>query len=106
MCDAVSAVPAGNPFTDTVASRVAAVMVPAASLVRLNVSVPVPEPFASAPAIGGTSLAGSNAAVNVTDDEVGDGVVGAGAALSPHAAVRNPRRSNRHRTRGFVTDIS
>src|SRR5262245_21000189 len=104
MCDAVRAVPAGNPVTETVASMVAAVMVPAGSLVTLNLSVAVPDPFASVPLIGGTSLDGSSAAVNVTEEgDAGDGVVG---VSSPHAAARDPRRSNPIRARDFMTDLS
>jgi putative aminopeptidase FrvX len=82
---------------------VAAVVVPAESFVKLNVSVAVPDPFASVPLIGGTSLDGSRAAVNVTDDDAGDGVIG---VSSPHAAASDPRRSNPIRTRDFMTDIS
>src|SRR5262245_35120728 len=88
MCDAVKAVPAGNPCTETIASSVAAVIVPAASLVRLNVSVAVPEPLASSPLTGGTSLDARNAAVNVTDD-AGEGVVGIPLS-EPQAAARTP----------------
>jgi hypothetical protein len=49
----VKAVPAGNPVTDTVTSSVAAVIVPAESLVTLNVRFAVPDPLASAPVIAG-----------------------------------------------------
>jgi hypothetical protein len=82
---------------------VTAVVVPAASFVKLNLSVAVPDPLASDPLIGGTSLDGSSAAVNVTDDDAGDGVIG---LLSPHAAASDPRSSNPIRTRDFMTDIS
>jgi hypothetical protein len=82
---------------------VAAVVVPAASFVKLNLSVAVPDPLASVPLIGGTSPDGSSAAVKVTDDDAGDGVVG---VSSPHAAASDPRRSNPIRARDFMTDIS
>jgi hypothetical protein len=82
---------------------VAAVVVLAESFVKLNVSVAVPDPFASVPLIGGTSLDGSSAAVNVTEDDAADGVVG---VSSPHAAARDPRRSNPTRARDFMTDLS
>src|SRR5215510_3244810 len=88
MCDAVSAVPAGKPVTFTVTSNVAAVIVPDESLVRLNVSVDVPDPPASVPVTGGTSLDGSSAAVKL-DAEAGDGV-GVVAPLSSHAAAPRP----------------
>jgi putative aminopeptidase FrvX len=83
---------------------VAAVMLPAASLVKSNLRVPVPDPFASVPLIGGTSLDGSSAAVTVTEeDDAGEGVVG---GSSPHAVARDPRRSNPIRARDVMTDLS
>jgi putative aminopeptidase FrvX len=70
----------------------------------LNLSVAVPDPFASVPPIGGTSLDGSRATVKVTDDDDdGDGAIG---GSSPHAAASDPRRSNPMRARDFMTDSS
>jgi hypothetical protein len=104
MCDAVNAVPAGNPCTEMVASIVAAVMVPAPSLVRLNVSVAVPDPFASPPTTGGTSLDASSAALNIVDD-AGDGAIGE-LLLPPQAAVTTPSASNPKRASDFMSDNS
>jgi len=92
-----------KPCTATVASIVAAVIVPAASLVRLNVSVVVPEPFASLPLTGGTSLDGRNAAVNMTDD-AGEGVVGI-LLSEPQAAARTPSPSNPKTVSDFMSDL-
>src|SRR5262249_39064672 len=103
MCEAVNVVPAGNPVTFTVASMVAAVMLPAASLVRLNVRLEVPEPPASDPVTGGTSLAGSNVALNV-DDAAGEGVGVVGVSLLPQPAATEARMSNPERyVKGFMS---
>jgi len=100
MCEAVSVVPGGNPVADTVASMVAAVMLPAASLDRLNVRLAVPEPPASDPLTGGTSLEGSSMALNV-DDDAGEGVVG---VSPPQPAATEARISNPERQmKGFMS---
>jgi hypothetical protein len=79
-------------------------MVPAASLVRLNVSVAVPDPFASSPVMGGTSLDGRSAAVNVAD-AAGEGVVGMLLSL-PQPAATSPSPSNPKRASDFMSDNS
>src|SRR5713226_106159 len=87
MCAALIGVPAGNPVRVTANVAVEAVTLPAASFVTSNVTVAVPLPLASAPTIGGFSLAGDNVAVKTgltetvgfaTDDEL------------PQPAVRTP----------------
>ena len=75
-------------------SRVAAVTLPLESLVKLNVTAAVPDPLASLPLTGGTSLDGSSAAVNVTGDEAGDGDV---RVSSPQPVVTLPTTSKAHR---------
>jgi hypothetical protein len=57
---------AGKLFRVTRKSAFAAVIVPPASLVRLNVMVASPFPLASAPVMAGTSFDGNNVAVNFT----------------------------------------
>src|SRR5262245_19046323 len=100
MCEAVNAVPGGSPVAETVTSRAAAVILPVESLVRLNVSAAVPDPFASLPVIAGTSLDGSSVAASLTD-EAGDGDV---MASSPHPAVTLPTTSNAQRyVKGFMS---
>src|SRR5437667_11642573 len=63
MCAMLIGVPAGNPLRLTTNVAVEVVMLPAASFVTSNVIVAVPVPLASAPTMGGTSLAGDSAAV-------------------------------------------
>ncbi len=60
----LNGVPAGKPVRLAWNVIVPLVMLPAASLVTLNVIVAVPVPVDSALAIGGTSFAGDSAAVN------------------------------------------
>src|SRR3954447_9200897 len=90
MCAALMGVPAGNPERFTTYVAVALVTLPAASLVVTSVTVAVPLPVASAPAITGTSFAGSRFAVNV-------GLVGVVGAVEelPHADANTPRAVTR-----------
>src|SRR5712691_8362231 len=64
MCAAVMAVVAGNPVTSTRKFTVPDVMAPVLSLVSVKSMVAAPLPTDSAPAIGGTSLAGKSVALN------------------------------------------
>src|SRR3954470_22249172 len=91
MCAALIGVPAGkfDMFTTNVA--VAAVMLPAASLVVTIVTVAVPEPLASGPVIAGLSLAGDRVAVNVGLV----GVVGAVDDELPQPDTNTPRANSR-----------
>src|SRR6267378_2897224 len=79
MCAMLIGVPAGNPVRLTANVAVEAMILPLASFVTSNVMVAVPVPEASAPTMGGTSLAGDNVALKtgwretvgfVTDDEL------------------------------------
>src|SRR5215510_3067364 len=63
MCAMLNGVFAGKPLRVTWNDTVPLVMLPAASLVTLNVIVAVPLPLASALVIGGTSFAGRRSAV-------------------------------------------
>src|SRR5262249_24430612 len=83
MCAMLIDEPAGKPVRFTTKVAVAAVMLFAASLVVTNVIVAVPLTVDSAFVIGGTSLAGDNAAGNVGLV----GVVGVGELLLPQAAA-------------------
>src|SRR6266850_6081039 len=76
-------VSAGQPVTSVSNSALAAVMVPAASLVVVSVNVPLPAHVASGPAIGGTSFEGFRSAVKTNFScGVGTGVgVGVGATV-------------------------
>src|SRR5436190_320168 len=89
MCAAVSVVPAGKPVNVPEKSAVAAVTLPAASFVRLNVIVIVPEPVDSALLNAGTSFAGDNCAVKSALAVLLLFVV-EGVVLLPHAAAPRP----------------
>src|SRR6187399_3071706 len=102
MWAAVSVVPLGNPAAVTLKSAVAAVMVPAASFVRLNVMVAVPDPSRSAFDTGGTSFAGNKAAVNFVGRAVG--VVGV-SFLSHAANVRPSEATRRTETKRFMVGL-
>src|SRR4051794_36958125 len=83
-------VPAGKPVRLTTKVAVAAVMLPAASLVVTNVIVDVPLPLASAPVMAGTSFAGDSVATNV-------GLVGVVGAVEdePQPDTNTPRANSR-----------
>src|SRR5437762_238153 len=93
----VRVVPAGKPVTVTVKSALAAVMLPAASLVLCIVTVTVPLADASALVVGvGNSLPGSSVAVNF-GSAGGVGAAGvslpqltAAASTSPSAKIEKP----------------
>src|SRR3954471_16859309 len=99
MWAALMGVPAGKPERFTTYVAVALVTLPAASLVVTSVTVAVPLPVASPPAIAGTSLEGSRVAVNV-------GLVGLVGAVEelPQADAKRPRAATRTETRfiGFT----
>src|SRR4051794_31919256 len=65
MCAMLMGVPAGKPASDTLNVAFAAVMLPEASFVRSHVTVTDPLPVASGPETGGTSFAGSRAALKI-----------------------------------------
>src|SRR5688572_15235296 len=100
-------VSAGQPLTSVSNTALAAVMVPAASLVVFSVNVPLPVHVASALAIGGTSFDGLRSAVNtnlvcgVADglgvgDGVGDGAAaGVLQAQSSNTAAVSPERDRK-----------
>src|SRR5215210_3778257 len=100
----VSVVPEGNPLRSIVKSPLAAVMVPAESLVRFRFRVIVPLAPASALVTGGTSLAGDKVAVNFTTLAL-DGVVG---VFEPHpTAMRRAAATMAERfIRCLLEDIS
>src|SRR5438067_1965264 len=100
MCAMLIGVPAGNPCMFITKVTDAAVMLPAASLVVLNVIVALPLPLASAPLMGGFSFAGESAAVKVGC--VGDGEDG---ELLPHAAAKNEAAMASTNMR-FIVDCS
>ena len=83
-------VPAGNPLMLTTNVMVAAVTLPAVSLVATIVTVAVPLPLASAPVTAGTSLAGDSVATNV-------GLVGVVGAVDelPQPETNAPRANSR-----------
>src|SRR5687768_8389064 len=87
-------VPAGKPVRLTWNEIVPLVMLPAASLVTLNVIVAVPLPLASALDTGGTSFAGDSAAVNTGLTGVDGSVDDLPQATEPMAkmAARTARR--------------
>src|SRR5262249_19744911 len=80
-----------------VTSRLAAVTLPEESFVAVRRTVAVPEPLASAPLIGGTSLDGSNVAVSVAV-AVADGV-----SLLVQPAAMNPRTISPKRYGDFMS---
>src|SRR2546421_9142207 len=84
MCAAVIEVPAGKPDMLTTNVALAAVILPAASFVVLNVIVAFPVPLVSGPTTVVVSLLGLRSAVNVGC--VGDGEDG---ELLPHAAAKS-----------------
>src|SRR3954469_17072990 len=90
MCAMLIGVFAGNPDRFTTNVPVAAVTLPAASLVTTSVTVASPRPEASAPTMAGLSFAGNSVAVK----EGLVGAVGAGDEDEPHADTRTPRATD------------
>src|SRR5258707_13828371 len=96
MCAMFMGVFGGNPERFTTNVPVAAVTLPAASLVTTSVTVASPRPEASAPAIAGFSFAGNSVVVNVGFA----GPVGVGED-EPQPETRTPKAAHR-RERRFI----
>src|SRR5262249_52689331 len=104
ICAPVRVVPAGNRWSVTVKSAVAAVTLPDASFVGCIVTVTVPLPETSPPTTAVVSLPGDNVAVNF-GSAGGVGVDGV-SLPQPNAASVSPRARTGRGSRAFMCEPS
>ena len=105
MCAMFTDEPAGNPPRVTANVAVAAVMLPAESLVVLKVIVAVPDTVDSALVTGGTSLAGDSNALKIGLAAVDGAVVVVVDDELPHPAA-NRATARASADRRFIVKLS